>query len=117
MKIEVLFPEFCNLFGDAYNMVYLEKTLPEAEFIRNRRIHITGHQLPSSFVFLRSRRQEFFVSNTGYSFHIRRNIYLHINLSSLITVYSLSYILCPVSFPSFQDMSTHFLPLMQSPFT
>ena len=31
MKIEVLFPEFCNLFGDAYNMVYLEKTLPEAE--------------------------------------------------------------------------------------
>ena len=30
MKIEVLFPEFCNLFGDAYNMVYLEKTLPEA---------------------------------------------------------------------------------------
>ena len=24
MKIEVLFPEFCNLFGDAYNMVYLE---------------------------------------------------------------------------------------------
>ena len=29
MKIEVLFPEFCNLFGDAYNMVYLEKTLPE----------------------------------------------------------------------------------------
>lgn len=34
MKIEVLFPEFCNLFGDAYNMVYLEKTLPDAEFIR-----------------------------------------------------------------------------------
>ena len=36
MKIEVLFPEFCNLFGDAYNMVYLEKTLPEAEFIRTK---------------------------------------------------------------------------------
>lgn len=34
MKIEVLFPEFCNLFGDAYNMIYLEKTLPDAEFIR-----------------------------------------------------------------------------------
>ncbi len=34
MKIEILFPEFCNLFGDAYNMVYLQKTLPEAEFIR-----------------------------------------------------------------------------------
>lgn len=34
MKIEILFPEFCNLFGDTYNMVYLEKTLPEAEFIR-----------------------------------------------------------------------------------
>ena len=36
MKIEVLFPEFCNLFGDAYNMVYLEKTLPEAEIIRTK---------------------------------------------------------------------------------
>lgn len=34
MKIEILFPEFCNLFGDAYNMVYLQKTLPDAEFIR-----------------------------------------------------------------------------------
>lgn len=34
MKIEILFPEFCNLFGDTYNMVYLEKTLPQAEFIR-----------------------------------------------------------------------------------
>ena len=34
MKIEILFPEFCNLFGDTYNMIYLEKTLPQAEFIR-----------------------------------------------------------------------------------
>ncbi len=30
MKIEILFPEFCNLFGDTYNMIYLEKTLPQA---------------------------------------------------------------------------------------
>ena len=36
MKIEILFPEFCNLFGDTYNMIYLEKTLPDAEFIRTR---------------------------------------------------------------------------------
>ena len=36
MKIEVLFPEFCNLFGDAYNMVYLEKTLPEAALYRRK---------------------------------------------------------------------------------
>ena len=34
MKIEILFPEFCNLFGDTYNMIYLETTLPDAEFIR-----------------------------------------------------------------------------------
>ena len=34
MKIVILFPEFCNLFGDTYNMIYLEKTLPDAEFIR-----------------------------------------------------------------------------------
>ena len=35
MKIEVLFPEFCNLFGDAYNMVYLEKTLKRSLSARN----------------------------------------------------------------------------------
>lgn len=34
MKIEVLFPEFCNLFGDSANMKYLKQCLPEAEFIQ-----------------------------------------------------------------------------------
>ena len=34
MKIEILFPEFCNLFGDMYNMKYLKKCIPEAEFIK-----------------------------------------------------------------------------------
>lgn len=33
MKIEVLFPELCNLFGDISNMKYLQKCLPDAEFI------------------------------------------------------------------------------------
>ena len=33
LKIEVLFPEFCNLFGDMYNMKYLKMCLPEAEFV------------------------------------------------------------------------------------
>lgn len=33
MKIEVLYPELCNLFGDSANMRYLQKCLPEAEFI------------------------------------------------------------------------------------
>lgn len=33
MKIEILFPEFCNLFGDMSNMRYLEKCLPDAEFL------------------------------------------------------------------------------------
>lgn len=33
MKIEILFPEFCNLFGDMSNMRYLQKCLPDAEFI------------------------------------------------------------------------------------
>lgn len=32
-KIEILFPEFCNLFGDLSNMKYLKKCLPDAEFI------------------------------------------------------------------------------------
>lgn len=33
MKIEVLFPEFANLFGDYWNHRYLKACLPEAEFI------------------------------------------------------------------------------------
>lgn len=33
MKIEILFPECCNLFGDMSNMTYLRQCLPEAEFI------------------------------------------------------------------------------------
>ena len=33
MKIEILFPEFCNLFGDMFNMKYLKMCMPEAEFI------------------------------------------------------------------------------------
>lgn len=33
MKIEVLFPEFCNLFGDLSNMKYLQQCLPDAEFL------------------------------------------------------------------------------------
>ena len=34
MKIEVLYPEICNLFGDAMNAEYLHRALPEAEFIK-----------------------------------------------------------------------------------
>lgn len=34
MKIEILYPEFCNLFGDSANMRYLEKCLPQAAFIK-----------------------------------------------------------------------------------
>ena len=33
MQIEVLFPELCNLFGDSGNIRYLEKCLPDAQFI------------------------------------------------------------------------------------
>lgn len=33
MKIEILFPELCNLFGDMYNMKYLKMCLPDAEFV------------------------------------------------------------------------------------
>lgn len=31
MKIEVLFPEICNLYGDLFNVTYLKDCLPEAE--------------------------------------------------------------------------------------
>lgn len=33
MKIEVLFPEFCNLYGDISNIDYLKKCVPDAEVI------------------------------------------------------------------------------------
>ena len=33
MKIEVLFPEICNLYGDLFNVTYLKDCLPEAEVI------------------------------------------------------------------------------------
>lgn len=33
MKIEILFPEFCNLNGDMANIKYLKKCIPEAEII------------------------------------------------------------------------------------
>lgn len=33
MKIEILFPEFCNLYGDMFNMKYLKMCLLEAEFV------------------------------------------------------------------------------------
>ena len=31
MKIEVLFPEICNLYGDLANVTYLSRCIPEAE--------------------------------------------------------------------------------------
>jgi len=33
MKVEVLYPNICNLFGDAMNAEYLRRALPNAEFI------------------------------------------------------------------------------------
>ena len=33
MKIEVLFPEICNLYGDLFNIKYLKDCLPEAEIV------------------------------------------------------------------------------------
>lgn len=33
MRIEVLFPEVCNLYGDIQNMKYLKQCLPQVEFI------------------------------------------------------------------------------------
>ena len=33
LNIEILFPEFCNLYGDISNMKYLKKCMPKANFI------------------------------------------------------------------------------------
>lgn len=37
MKIEILYPEMAYLFGDAANVRYLEKCLPNAEFIKTNK--------------------------------------------------------------------------------
>ena len=34
IKIEILYPEVCNLYGDLFNMNYLEQTLPDAVIYR-----------------------------------------------------------------------------------
>lgn len=36
MKIEILYPKLCNLYGDSSNILYLKKTLPSAEFIETK---------------------------------------------------------------------------------
>ena len=36
MIIEILFEESCNLFGDGQNVTYLQKTLPDAQFIHTK---------------------------------------------------------------------------------
>ena len=33
MKIEILYPEICTLYGDKGNTMYLQKCLPDAEFV------------------------------------------------------------------------------------
>lgn len=33
MKIEVLFPEICNLYGDLANVTYLKRCIPDAEIV------------------------------------------------------------------------------------
>lgn len=33
MKVEILFSEVCNLYGDGQNVTYLQASLPDAEFI------------------------------------------------------------------------------------
>lgn len=33
MTVEILFQEVCSLYGDSQNSVYLQKTLPDAEFV------------------------------------------------------------------------------------
>ena len=36
MKIEVLYPEICNLYGDLGNIRYLQKSRPELEDVYKR---------------------------------------------------------------------------------
>ncbi|MGI6255503.1 MAG: hypothetical protein ACOYJZ_07690 [Acutalibacter sp.] len=47
MKIEILYPERCNLYGDLANMRYLSRCLPDAEF--------TATHLPEKPLFAREK--------------------------------------------------------------
>lgn len=51
MKIEVLFPQQCGLFGDLGNVRYLQKCLPQAEFIETpmggRPLFASGGEAPA----------------------------------------------------------------------
>lgn len=45
MKIEILYPEVCYLFGDLMNVEYLRRCIPEAEVIR------TSLKTPPAFLY------------------------------------------------------------------
>ena len=47
-RIEVLFPEFCSLFADSSNIRYLEKCLPDAEFVFTSYKRTAGFDLHGS---------------------------------------------------------------------
>lgn len=53
MRIEVLFPEQCNLFGDLGNITYLKKCLPDAEFLETGLNQEPGFATdPTAFLYL-----------------------------------------------------------------
>ena len=54
MKIEILYPEFCNLNGDMGNMKYLEKCIPEAEIIETSCSTERQPKKTAIFVFIKS---------------------------------------------------------------
>ena len=57
MKVEILFPEVCNLYGDLQNVYYLRRCCPELEIVetgarysarRSSRYSIRSHAAPVS---------------------------------------------------------------------
>ena len=43
MKIEILYPELCTLYGDKGNMQYLKLCLPDAEFVCEASVFDRGY--------------------------------------------------------------------------
>lgn len=53
MRIEVLFPKQCNLFGDLSNMTYLRACLPQAEFVETALDEEPGFVTqPTEFIYI-----------------------------------------------------------------
>jgi CobQ-like glutamine amidotransferase family enzyme len=87
LKIEVLYPELCNLFGDAMNAEYLHRVLPEAEIIKTSlksRPAFADDEI--DFVYLGSMTEKAQELATNALFEFRERVFKMINDGKIFLV-------------------------------